>query len=73
MKKKNDFEKILYTNLLELEYFLLKKNNIIITKMTKDEENERHLGLDYKNKQKDEEYEEIDDIEYYEKHKNYDK
>ena len=73
MKKKNDFEKILYTNLLELEYFLLKKNNIIITKMTKDEENERHLGLEYKNKQKDEEYEEIDDIEYYEKHKNYDR
>ena len=55
MKKKNDFEKILYTNLLELEYFLLKKNNIIITKMAKDEENERHLGLEYKNEQKDEE------------------
>ena len=73
MKKKNDFEKILYTNLLELEYFLLKKNNIIITKMAKDEENERHLGLEYKNEQKDEEYKEIDDIEYYEKHKNYDR
>ena len=48
MKKKNDFEKILYANLLELEYLLLKKNNIIISKMTKDEKNERHLELEYK-------------------------
>ena len=48
MKKKNDFEKILYANLLELEYLLLKKNNIIISKVTKNEKNERHLELEYK-------------------------
>ena len=73
MKKKNDFEKILYANLLELEYMLLKKNNIIITKMNKGDDNKRHLELEYKNKKKDDEYKEIDDIEYYEKYETYDR
>ena len=73
MKKKNDFEKILYANLLELEYMLLKKNNIIITKMNKGDDTKRHLELEYKNKKKDDEYKEIDDIEYYEKYETYDR
>ena len=59
MKKTNDFEKVLYANLLELEYLLLKKNNIIITKMLEGEKVERHIELDYK---KNDEFEEIDDI-----------
>ena len=62
MKKKNDFEKILYANLLELEYMLLKKNNIIITKMNKGDDTKRHLELEYKNKKKDDEIDDIDDI-----------
>lgn len=59
MKKTNDFEKVLYANLLELEYLLLKKNNIIISKMLEGEKKERYVELDYK---KNEEFEEIDDI-----------
>ena len=59
MKKTNDFEKVLYANLLELEYLLLKKNNIIIAKMLEGEKVERHIELDYK---KNDEFEEIDDI-----------
>lgn len=58
-KKTNDFEKVLYANLLELEYLLLKKNNIIISKMLEGEKKERYVELDYK---KNEEFEEIDDI-----------
>lgn len=73
MKKKNDFEKILYANLLELEYLLLKKNNIIISKMTKDEKNERHLELEYKKNKYEKVEKEIDDIDYYEKNDNYDR
>lgn len=73
MKKKNDFEKILYANLLELEYLLLKKNNIIISKMTKDEKNERHLELEYKKNKYEKIEKEIDDIDYYEKNDNYDR
>lgn len=73
MKKKNDFEKILYANLLELEYLLLKKNNIIISKMTKDEKNERHLELGYKKNKYEKAEKEIDDIDYYEKNDNYDR
>ena len=73
MKKKNDFEKILYANLLELEYLLLKKNNIIISKMTKDEKNERHLELEYKKNKNEKIEKEIDDIDYYEKNDNYDR
>ena len=73
MKKKNDFEKILYANLLELEYLLLKKNNIIISKMTKDEKNERHLELEYKKNKYEKIEKEIDDIDYYEKDDNYDR
>ena len=73
MKKKNDFEKILYANLLELEYLLLKKNNIIISKMTKDEKNERHLELEYKKNKYGKIEKEIDDIDYYEKNDNYDR
>lgn len=73
MKKKNDFEKILYANLLELEYLLLKKNNIIISKMTKDEKNERHLELEYKKNKYEKAEKEIDDIDYYEKNDNYDR
>lgn len=59
MKKTNDFEKVLYANLLELEYLLLKKNNIIISKMLEGEKKERYVELDYK---KNDEFEEIDDI-----------
>lgn len=59
MKKTNDFEKVLYANLLELEYLLLKKNNIIISKMLEGEKKERYVELDYK---KNEDFEEIDDI-----------
>ena len=59
MKKTNDFEKVLYANLLELEYLLLKKNNIIISKMLEGEKKERYIELDYK---KNDEFEEIDDI-----------
>ena len=73
MKKKNDFEKILYANLLELEYLLLKKNNIIISKVTKDEKNERHLELEYKKNKYEKIEKEIDDIDYYEKNDNYDR
>ena len=73
MKKKNDFEKILYANLLELEYLLLKKNNIIISKMTKNEKNERHLELEYKKNKYEKIEKEIDDIDYYEKNDNYDR
>ena len=73
MKKKNDFEKILYANLLELEYLLLKKNNIIISKMTKNEKNERHLELEYKKNKYEKVEKEIDDIDYYEKNDNYDR
>ena len=73
MKKKNDFEKRLYANLLELEYLLLKKNNIIISKMTKDEKNERHLELEYKKNKYEKVEKEIDDIDYYEKNDNYDR
>lgn len=73
MKKKNDFEKILYANLLELEYLLLKKNNIIISKMTKDENNERHLELEYKKNKYEKVEKEIDEIDYYEKNDNYDR
>ena len=73
MKKKNDFEKILYANLLELEYLLLKKNNIKISKMTKDEKNERHLELEYKKNKYEKIEKEIDDIDYYEKNDNYDR
>lgn len=73
MKKKNDFEKILYANLLELEYILLKKNNIIISKVTKNEKNERHLELEYKKNKYEKVEKEIDDIDYYEKNDNYDR
>ena len=73
MKKKNDFEKILYANLLELEYLLLKKNNIIISKVTKNEKNERHLELEYKKNKYEKVEKEIDDIDYYEKNDNYDR
>ena len=73
MKKKNDFEKILYANLLELEYLLLKKNNIIISKVTKNEKNERHLELEYKKNKYEKIEKEIDDIDYYEKNDNYDR
>lgn len=73
MKKKNDFEKILYANLLELEYLLLKKNNIIISKMAKNEKNERHLELEYKKNKYEKVEKEIDDIDYYEKNDNYDR
>ena len=73
MKKKNDFEKILYANILELEYLLLKKNNIIISKMTKDEKNERHLELEYKKNKYEKVEKEIDEIDYYEKNDNYDR